>query len=447
MADDLLEEHVVVSLLKQARLQRTVGEAPEDTDLDDLGLDAEELPPGDGDPDVHGLVAVGESDADAYAVVVDEDDEDAAAQILLLRGGALRDAPYQPYDLPSALTALTGSGLPVDHRRALERFAERAPEPYAVTVGAAEATIEGPGGTVTVEFDEHGRIGEVRGEIEGVDQAFDGVEEVDIIGLGQLELPDGRVVAGDPFMAVTPEVAEPLPGAVPKGRHDVAVLLADDPAGGHRVRSAFLVVAEGEVVEWEPVAAIPVDSGIACFGTPEAVKRLVEGGDEALAPVEQALAASAVDTWEHAVLDGLVAFSTGFGDGQFEVAWGYDAEESLVCVAIDCLPDWQLEGHSKPDADPPTGTPGRGLQRGFLAAAGLGAEWAAANSILLPPDANRALTEVDRRVARALLAGHDIQYEATPEYDPGSSIPARVRVKVDGGPASFSATVELGPTS
>jgi Protein of unknown function (DUF4241) len=439
---DALEDHVVASLLKQARLERLAGDEEPSEDegrlvVAGMRLDVEEVAAGD-DPEIAGLVASGSAGADAFALAEAPDGE----RILLLRNERLRDEPYAPEDLPNALGDLVGSNLPVEHRAALRRFADAAPPGYSVAVADDGAQIEAPGGTISLVFDDGGRITDIGGEIEGEQLAFG--EEMDLVPLGELELTDGRLVAGDPFSATVAEAAEPLPGALPKGRHEVALLLHEDPAGGQRVRSAFLVVADGEVVEWEPVGAITIDSGVACFATPESMQRLIARGDEALPPLEEALAEGAVDTWEAAALDGIVLFSSGFGDGEYEVAWGYDADESLVCVAIDCLPDWQLEPEEPGEEEgPPRGSPGRGLQRGFLVAGAFGAEWAPQNTILLPPDANRAMASLERRVARTLVTGQDVEYQATPEYEGEYAVPVRVRVKATGGSAGFEAAVEI----
>jgi hypothetical protein len=247
-------------------------------------------------------------------------------------------------------------------------------------------------------------------------------------------LPDGRLTVCDPLLAVVPEAAEPLPGGLPPGEHEVEVLLVDDPAGGERVQTAYLFVGEGEAVEWEPAASVPVDSGVICFAQPGAAQTLVGGGEEMLGPLQAALARSAAPTWEHAAMGGVIAFSAGFGDGVLQVFWGYDAEETLAAVVIECLPDAAL-------TDP--GSPGRGLQHAYLAPALFGVEGSAENVIALPPEANRALSAVERKVVRALVEGHDVELEVGPEFaSDDDRVPVRVHVRAAGS-AGIDEMVEV----
>lgn len=109
-------------------------------------------------------------------------------------------------------------------------------------------------------------------------------------------LPDGRLTVCDPLLAVVPEAVDPLPGGLPPGEHEVEVLLVDDPAGGERIQTAYLFVGEGEAVEWEPAGEVPVDSGVVCFAHHDAAQTLVGGGEEALGPLQEALAKSAAPT-------------------------------------------------------------------------------------------------------------------------------------------------------
>jgi hypothetical protein len=248
-------------------------------------------------------------------------------------------------------------------------------------------------------------------------------------------LPDGRLTVCDPLLAVVPEAVDPLPGGLPPGEHEVEVLLVADPAGGERVQTAYLFVGEGEAVEWEPAGTVPVDSGVVCFAEPGAALTLVGGGEEMLGPLQASLARSASATWEHAEMGGVVAFTPGFGDGVLQVFWGYDAEETLASVVIECLPDERL-------ADP--GSPGRGLQHAFLAPALFGVELTPENLVPLPPAANRALAAVERRVVRALVDGRDVELEVGPEYASDEDrVPVRVHVRAT--EAGIDEVVEVGP--
>ena len=241
-----------------------------------------------------------------------------------------------------------------------------------------------------------------------------------LIPLGSIEPAGGRLAVCDPFLLVEADLPEPLPGALPAGRHEVAVALVADPDGGARVETAYLFVGDGEPEEWESVGAVPADSGVLCFGTPEAVRGLAEERTTTLDDLDRALTANGAQTWEHAKLDGLVAFSSGFGDGLFEVFWGYDADERLAAVAVECLAEEELEAER----------PGPGLQHAFLLAAALGGEPVPENVVPVPPQMNRQLTTTERAIVRTLLGGKEVEFEVTPVYEGESRVPAHVEIKL-----------------
>jgi len=418
-------------------------------------LVTEQLPPGTLDADLIGLLASGVTGADGYFVGEVED----LHVVLLLRDDRLRTQPLPPGALNAALDVLASSELPLDHRRAVRSFLARAPQDVDGEIGTSGARVRLPGGQVVlVAFDpERGRIARHSVADAGAQDAFPGSEEPFALGapldaeddaggehvvtLGTIDVADGRLLVCDPLLVAGPGQVQPLPGALPRGEHTVELALVPDPAGGERVQTAYVFVGDGAPVEWEPAGTVLVDSGVLAFATPDAVDRLGAGGDEALAALEQALAASAAPTWEHASADGLHAFSPGFGDGELEVFWGYDEDETLVCVAVDCLPEWQVAEQRAHG-----GSPGRGMQRGYLIAALLGTARTPENAVPVDPPTNRALAAVERRIVRGLLAGHELEVTVEPEHateDERDTVPVRVRFSVAGGPDPFSAAVDV----
>ena len=162
---------------------------------------------------------------------------------------------------------------------------------------------------------------------------------------------------------------------------------------------------------------MPVDSGTICFAGPAGVAALADPEGDALDALDAALSASARDTWEHAARDGVLACSAGLGDGLYVVAWGYDAEERLAAVSVELLAEDELAEER----------PGRGLQRAMLAGAVFGGpEDDPQNLVPLPPAVNRQVTNGERAVLRALLAGQELELSVEPRYEGDSPVPVDV---------------------
>jgi hypothetical protein len=487
----LIERHVVSSLLKQHRLERLVGEHPTwSVDLDagrlDVGghhfrvdvvgteshragtfvwgwanpsfaelhvmsaallralgarwgieelTDADEIPLATLDGATAGLIAAGEADAAGHWVAAHGD----GAVVFLVRGPALVSLPWEANELASALTELV-TGFPgIDQRRAVEEFANACEPDFVLATGDhAGLRFDAPGGTVAVRFDSRRRIADVRGELTAVavapPHAPDADDDDDPLVVGRL--PEGcpYVVLCDPFTLMAERPVAALPGPLPGSRRDVGIWLAGDPSGGERVESAGLLLSESKPVDWQTVGSVAVDSGVACLGTPEAVARFTAGGEPALETLDRLLTAATRTTWTHAAGD-LVVFSTGYGDGEHDVLFGYDADDLLTCVAVGCVP---------PPVD--VAAPGRCLEIGFLLPAASGGESLAENVIPLPPAANRATTRFARRLLRAAADGAEVVAELLPEYDDDSPVPARLRYRtaVDGGRWSAE-VVDIAP--
>jgi len=168
--------------------------------------------------------------------------------------------------------------------------------------------------------------------------------------IGELHLPSGRVVACDPL--VEPD-ARPFEVAAAPGRYPVVLGIARLPGGDERIAAAWLRLADGTPVRWEPAAlhgrpdleepAYGVDSGTGAFVSAEAAPLLAAALDGDFADeVATAMDANYVDTRNWAVLPvpgsaelNFAAFSSGMGDGAYASYWGRDAEGRPVCLLTD----------------------------------------------------------------------------------------------------------------
>lgn len=383
------------------------------------------------------LLGVGVADADAYFV----GEHDGGAIAFLIHDEALRSEPYHVLDLAFAMHRVIGA--PVGHRRAVETFAAAPFDGFTAEVGDPTIVFSHRDGHVEMDFDELGRLTDLRVEAQPPDGAGGPVapipiayeagppaagdpEPEDTETVAVLDHPGGPIVVCDPFHVYAAAAPAPLPGGLPAGQHDLDVALVDDPAGGRRVELAYVFVSDGEVAEWHDAAVVPTDSGLVCFGTPGAVRGLA---DEArLLALEAALREHAQDTWTYAELDGVVVVSSGVGAGECVLSWGYDGDEELVCLVAELILDGDLEP-AAPGAPAAAGAPGRGLQRATMAPVFV-AEPDPRNVIVVTPTAAWRLAIVIRRFVEQAFGG-EIDLEVVPEYEGDSPVP--VRIVLDGG--------------
>jgi hypothetical protein len=274
----------------------------------------------------------------------------------------------------------------------------------------------------------------------------------DVVHLGDLELPDGGLMVCDPFLALAPSAVSELGPSLPPDRYRVEAVLVADPAaaGGRRVGSLTVRFLDVEVTRFEDAFAVPVDSGAIALAPTAVGERLKRGDEDDLAALDADLAEHAEDTWERSDLLGALTVTAGFGDGVLDAYWGFAGDdERAACLTIDTLPDWQLATRSRGvlrrRADPASGSPGRGLQRGLLFAAALGGDWDPRNVVSLPPRANRTQARVERTLVRALLADREVEVEMTPEYAGDSPVPARIRFAGTLGEEPFDQAVDVEP--
>jgi hypothetical protein len=175
---------------------------------------------------------------------------------------------------------------------------------------------------------------------------------------GELVLQTGRVVASDPTYL------DPLPFSrwlVP-GRHPVFVLHAASAVPrDDRIAAALIRVAPGDPIRWEmaltagqdPARLAPgqffgygVDSGIGSFASAEAAEWLARAGNAAYDTFSSRLAATMFPSRNeiHPVADiavgdpkglNVIAFASGWGDGQYPSYFGLDGAGSPIVLVTD----------------------------------------------------------------------------------------------------------------
>jgi hypothetical protein len=202
------------------------------------------------------------------------------------------------------------------------------------------------------------------------------------------------------------------------------------------VGAVFLRLGDEEPVWFQPLAYVPIDSGVGCFAAPDAAWRLVDGGDAAAEAVERSLAAVAQPTWAAAGDEDHVAFSTGLGAGLYDLSLGFSDADELVQVALTMLPD---------GSDAGTPTPAAGQQRAALVPLTMSGPPSPDNAVVLPAEARRRLTAAHRRAVRAWVEGARVETSFLPEYGSDPDVPVRIAIDVRAGPHSFSETIETSP--
>ncbi|WP_353944927.1 DUF4241 domain-containing protein [Streptomyces sp. HUAS MG91] len=188
------------------------------------------------------------------------------------------------------------------------------------------------------------------------------VGTVDVRTAGELWLPSGRVVAGDPFIALGSGECEPFAVSVAPGRYrvDAAVATLTNPAEPpsdtphERVAAARLVIRDEPVTSWEQALqagqdasglgddeyfGYGVDAGTGCFYDAESDDSFPEcEGDEG--PLWDAF-----EKYDHAPGPYLVtspstghtvaAFGSGWGDGAYPTWIGRTATGEVACFVTD----------------------------------------------------------------------------------------------------------------
>lgn len=190
-------------------------------------------------------------------------------------------------------------------------------------------------------------------------QAFAGtLEHCDTVELGILPVPDGQLIASEPFRIDRPGE---YTIAVPPGSYPVFLAVGSDPEGiDQRVAYAWVRLGDGTPASWEPArnadgaeVTVGVDSGIAGFVSAACAPAFTAAYHRDYcdfeAPLSDAIVAEMDKVWRStrgwAMMEAgdgarLAAFSSGFGDGVYPVYRGLDAQGRCLAVAIVFFVHW-----------------------------------------------------------------------------------------------------------
>lgn len=183
--------------------------------------------------------------------------------------------------------------------------------------------------------------------------------DFEVVEIGGLYLPSGRVAASDPLVTPCPS---PFKQAVPSGTYPVSLAIARFENGDERIAFAQLKFKESLPVRWEMAVVdgqdagslaedeyfgYGVDAGTGSFMDPVAGKLLEERMDE-----EDEYYNTIIDgmetTYKHTRSwlsfrpssersENIVCFSSGWGDGMYPSFFGYSAEGEAVALVTDFL--------------------------------------------------------------------------------------------------------------
>lgn len=176
--------------------------------------------------------------------------------------------------------------------------------------------------------------------------------------IGELSVPSGRIVVGDPGTTDFAHPPPPLARSAPTGVFPVEVALAESHGHDTRVACARVRFAARPAVRWEPALFVGqtadsgdgstygVDTGMGCFFDQAACAKVDESTMQAWG---EALDRRRVDTWTWHVDEvgpaNVVMFSSGWGDGLYTSYWGLDAHDEVVELVTDfdvlCEPVWE----------------------------------------------------------------------------------------------------------
>jgi hypothetical protein len=176
------------------------------------------------------------------------------------------------------------------------------------------------------------------------------VRTVEVLPLGRLFVPTGRIVVCDPLTIGKPD---PLKKKAPTGKFPVRLFIIHYEGGDQRIAAASLDFASKPSDRWEMavwrgqdlatlkpghIFGYGVDSGTGCFMDEAAARRLMRRMDKVEDYFEEILAQmepSYVHTRSWALLDlgsrqgkplNAAVFSSGCGDGFYASYWGWSGK-------------------------------------------------------------------------------------------------------------------------
>lgn len=192
-----------------------------------------------------------------------------------------------------------------------------------------------------------------------LDRAYTGaLEHHESVKIGDLPIPDGKLLACEPFQIHDPR---PYTIPVPAGTHPVFISIAASPkTSDQRIAYAWVRLREGLPARWEHArtrggaeVCVGVDSGIAGFISAAAAPAVIEAcrrpDCDYVGPLSDAIVAEMNKVWRNTrgwtMLDAdggarLAAFSSGFGDGIYPVYRALDARGRRLAVAMVFFVDW-----------------------------------------------------------------------------------------------------------
>lgn len=169
-------------------------------------------------------------------------------------------------------------------------------------------------------------------------------------GIGDLLLPTGRLVACDPV--AYPET-EPFSMVLPTGRFPVSLSVATI-ADDQRVAFAIIEFRKQEAVRWEALVmetsrgnegsfGFGVDSGVAGFIDQSVVAAMkakeMEDEGSFYGAMDAEMKKTEVPTWSWLNVPfgcgNLVAFSSGYGDGEYVTYAGFEPSGTVAVVVTD----------------------------------------------------------------------------------------------------------------
>jgi Protein of unknown function (DUF4241) len=188
--------------------------------------------------------------------------------------------------------------------------------------------------------------------------------DTDVVTIGKLDLPSGRVVVCDPYLCAE---AHSFSRLAPPGEYDVQVRRLNSSEWGERIAFARLLIRPGDAVASFELATrgagdsgrFLVNSGVASYM--DDVTRVVfaevlvnyygrnPGGNYYTDVLEAEFKKSAVDQtnpldpgrWNLHRLPGtelsVAMFASGLGDGAYQSWWGFAASGHLVSLVTDFL--------------------------------------------------------------------------------------------------------------
>lgn len=230
----------------------------------------------------------------------------------------------------------------------------RTPETWAVTGAApdfARAFRPGASLAVAVMLLHEGRAVRLEGR----------PATAELVHVGSLRAPQGKLVVGD---VITRDQLPPQPLEVPPGDHPAFVAVARFPGGGTRVAALLLSLADAAPARWERSWAFQVESGLAAITSATALEVWREDPERHADRLQRAIRRAGT-SWTGLRLHGsaspgeplgLVACSSGWGDGEYVTWLGRDADGRVVAVlaGFGLLPGDTPEGAAEPPPPPTT---------------------------------------------------------------------------------------------